>query len=198
MQAENNNHEKHNGEFKWSLEKFTIHPMTKLASLANVENAETAIDIGCGAGGISLYFLRNLFNLKQLYSVDVSEELLNKARKRKEISNNLLSSIKHDFEIGDAQNLKNIPNDSIDFACMNYVLHHVPDPVKAVKEVHRILKPGGSFALGELHHEHRNDSFFGFLGRIFKEVGLSNKYVDPRAHHHNHHHKHETPENFKV
>lgn len=36
-----------------------------------------------------------------------------------------------------------LPENSFDFAVTRLVLEHLPDPVNAVKEVHRILKPGG-------------------------------------------------------
>ncbi len=36
-----------------------------------------------------------------------------------------------------------LPGNSFDFAITRLVLEHLPDPVHAVKEVHRILKPGG-------------------------------------------------------
>jgi len=43
----------------------------------------------------------------------------------------------------DAQNLKSLPNNYFDQVLLIDVLEHVKDDDKAVKEVYRILKPGG-------------------------------------------------------
>lgn len=40
-------------------------------------------------------------------------------------------------------NKKNLPNDSFEFILCTEVIEHVANPFKAVKEIYRILKPGG-------------------------------------------------------
>jgi SAM-dependent methyltransferase len=39
------------------------------------------------------------------------------------------------------------PDDSFDFAIGRYLFQHLPDPVGAARELHRILKPGGKLAI---------------------------------------------------
>ncbi len=40
-------------------------------------------------------------------------------------------------------------DESVKFITLNYVLHHVEDPDKLLKDIYRILKPGGIFIVGE-------------------------------------------------
>lgn len=47
--------------------------------------------------------------------------------------------------IGDIQNMTMIPSDSYDCALCLEVLEHVPSPLQAIREIFRILKPGGIF-----------------------------------------------------
>jgi SAM-dependent methyltransferase len=47
---------------------------------------------------------------------------------------------------GDVQHL-DLPDDSFDVVLMNEVLEHVPDDVEALREVRRVLRPGGRFVL---------------------------------------------------
>lgn len=47
-----------------------------------------------------------------------------------------------DFLIGDGERLP-FENDSLDVVYSNGVLHHTPDTAGAIREVHRVLKPGG-------------------------------------------------------
>ncbi|HEY0220755.1 MAG TPA: class I SAM-dependent methyltransferase [Candidatus Paceibacterota bacterium] len=46
--------------------------------------------------------------------------------------------------VGDIHNIP-LPNGTIDAVICNCVLEHVENPILAVKEIHRILKPGGKF-----------------------------------------------------
>ena len=45
--------------------------------------------------------------------------------------------------VADAHNLHMVDNDSVDFVTSISVLEHVKYPQKVIKEIHRILKPGG-------------------------------------------------------
>ncbi len=51
-------------------------------------------------------------------------------------------SYSKDVEIGDIQQL-NFPNESFDFVICNHVLEHVDNDDQAIKEIYRVLKPGG-------------------------------------------------------
>ena len=41
--------------------------------------------------------------------------------------------------------------DSFDIVCSMGVLHHIPDPVPVVQELHRVLKPGGKIIVMVYH-----------------------------------------------
>ena len=45
--------------------------------------------------------------------------------------------------VADAHDLHMVPDNSVDFVCSISVLEHVRYPQRVVKEIHRILKPGG-------------------------------------------------------
>ena len=44
-----------------------------------------------------------------------------------------------------------LADSSIDEAIMALVLHHLADPVSALREIHRTLKPGGRLAVSTVH-----------------------------------------------
>lgn len=54
------------------------------------------------------------------------------------------------FLVGDAENL-GFRDETFDLVYSNGVLHHTPDTARAVREVHRVLRPGGT-ALVMLYH----------------------------------------------
>jgi ubiquinone/menaquinone biosynthesis C-methylase UbiE len=56
----------------------------------------------------------------------------------------------HMFEpdiLGDADDLPTVADGSLDFVIANHLLEHVPDPIGALKEWYRILRPGGTLFL---------------------------------------------------
>lgn len=65
--------------------------------------------------------------------------------------------------IADIQDMNMIDADSYDSAICLEVLEHVPDPVKAISEIKRILKPGGVVIISVPHlsrlHDLPNDYF---------------------------------------
>jgi SAM-dependent methyltransferase len=45
--------------------------------------------------------------------------------------------------IGDAQDLSNIEDDSVDFVIANHLVEHLDNPIRGLEEMVRILRPGG-------------------------------------------------------
>lgn len=60
--------------------------------------------------------------------------------------------------IGDAENLSEFADDSADFLIANHLLEHLENPIRALAEFHRVLRPGGVLYLalpdGRLTFDH--------------------------------------------
>lgn len=93
-----------------------------------------------------------------------------------------------EYRQGDAEDLP-IDSDTVDYAMANMYLHHVEDPLVAIKEMVRTIKPGGKVVITDLdehnyeflkseHHDH----WMGFrredIKNWFSEAGLKNIIVD--------------------
>lgn len=100
------------------------------------------LEIGCGLGTDGAQFAQ----AGAYYTgVDLTDAAVELARKRFE-----LFQLPGTFRTADAEGL-DFPNDSFDIVYSHGVLHHTPDTAGAVKEVHRVLKPGGR-AIVMLYH----------------------------------------------
>lgn len=99
------------------------------------------LEIGVGSGRNLKHYPSNAL----VTGIDNSEGMLEKARKKaSEMKNvNLL--------LMDAEHLE-FPDNSFDYVVTTFVLCTIPDPVKALKEMRRVLKPSGELiALEHLH-----------------------------------------------
>jgi len=96
------------------------------------------LDIGCGNGSFTELIAERCAPAR-VAGVDPSEAQLKFARSRMPMAD-------VGFKAGDAMALP-YPDHSFDVAVMALVLFFVPDPAKAVAEMMRVVKPGGTIAL---------------------------------------------------
>ena len=94
------------------------------------------LDIGCGAGGKTLFYASQ--ELKRVWGIEVVEhyeEEANALAKEKGLED------KFEFVLGDAAN---IPfDDDFHTIIMNDAMEHVDEPLEVLQECYRVLKPGG-------------------------------------------------------
>jgi len=111
------------------LEKLRLKKIIKLAEL---NKNDILLDLGCGEG----FLISFLPDLKKIVGIDISQIALKKAKK----------ILKHKLNVqlqwGNAQKL-DLPNQSFDKVICSETLEHLPNPRKAMEEIHRILKSKG-------------------------------------------------------
>lgn len=100
------------------------------------------LEIGCGLGTDGAQFAEAGADYT---GVDLTEAAVDLARKRFE-----LFDLQGKFQIADAESL-DFEDESFDLVYSHGVLHHTPETGKAVREIHRILRPGGR-AVVMLYH----------------------------------------------
>ena len=100
------------------------------------------LEIGCGLGTDGAQFAEAGADYT---GVDLTEAAVELARKRFELFN-----LPGTFQTADAESLDFV-DESFDLVYSHGVLHHTPDTEKAIREIHRVLRPGGR-AVVMLYH----------------------------------------------
>ncbi len=99
-----------------------------------LERADALLDIGCGTGSF-LRRLRDEGHDGRLVGLDTSGAALKALAEA-----GTVEAIR-----ADAVNLP-FTDREFEVVCARHMLYHVSDPIQAVREAHRVLKPGGWFA----------------------------------------------------
>jgi ubiquinone/menaquinone biosynthesis C-methylase UbiE len=147
--------------------------------LANPQPGMTAADLGAGTGFITEGLLEKGL---RVIAVDQSPAMLAELE-LKFPSNKMLECRK-----GDALNLP-IADGEVDCAFANMYLHHVEDPARVVREIGRIVRPGGRVVITDLdEHSHeflrteQHDRWLGFkrndVAAWLHEAGFEKVKVD--------------------
>jgi len=104
-----------------------------LKQLGNFQG-KSLLDLGCGAGENSVYFAqRGARCVAADYSPGMVEIALKLARQ---------NGVRVEGCVANAMDL-DFPDRSFDIVYAANLLHHIPDPKVALREMHRVLKPGG-------------------------------------------------------
>ena len=134
------------------------------AMLALIDPKLTVGDLGCGTGQVSELIAPHV---TKVIAVDGSTEMVQAARKR-------LKGVTHvDVRRGDMQALP-IEDGQLDVAILALVLHHVPEPVRALAEVSRVLKPSGRLLLVDML-PHDREEYQHQMGHVW--LGFSEKTI---------------------
>jgi ArsR family transcriptional regulator len=150
-----------------------------LAALAGFMGRDwTVADLGCGTGEVSAAIAPFV---KRVIAIDGSSAMLNAAKRRLQAFHNV------DLRRGELEALPQ-GNAHVDAATLMLVLHHLPEPAKALAEAARILKPGGRVVIVDmLPHDRENyrqqmgHVWLGFseaqITRLLNESGFENVNV---------------------
>lgn len=149
------------------------------ANAAQVQANRLAADIGAGSGFITEELIQRGLNV---IAVDQSPLMIAELKKRFGITGAV------DGRVGESEALP-IDNNTVDYVFANMYLHHVESPADAIKEMVRILKPGGMLVITdadehtyEFLRTEQHDRWLGFkrqdVQSWFSAAGLSGVKTD--------------------
>ena len=114
----------------------------ELIARATLAPGERVLDVACGTGLVAFGAAQPVGPEGCVVGVDVSGQMVDAARRRAED----LETSYATFTRMDAERL-DLPDGSFDVALCSLGLMYMPDPEQAVREMRRVLRPGGRLAL---------------------------------------------------
>ncbi len=106
---------------------------------ARVQPEDTVLDVGAGTGFLTEGAAKIA---RKVIAIDFSESMTGEARAKLSGRNVL-------FKIGNVEQIP-LPDESVNAVIGNMILHHCLNPNIAIKEMARVLAPGGRLALSDL------------------------------------------------
>jgi len=124
------------GWFRWVFDQYDLPPQVRI------------LELGCGPGDLWLDNIHRIPAGWEITLSDFSPGMWGQAREKLSLSARLFN-----FETIDAQS---IPYDADHFNAViaNHFLYHVPDRVRALAEIRRVLKPGGTLYATTVGEDH--------------------------------------------
>lgn len=128
-----------------------------LRKRVSVPNNKVVLELGCG-NGTGTKLIKKYFRPKHLYAIDIEPERIEFAKQK--VRDKSIT-----FEVADVVKLP-YKSESIDIVLDFSVLYHIPNWKLALKEIKRVLKPGGQFILEDLSIEGLGHD----VGRVFRRL----------------------------
>ena len=125
-----------------------LQPPDKIIERSGIKPGMTVMELGCGSGAYTAFVARAIGEHGKLYAVDMQPEMLQQLeRKLARAENQDIRNI--ELKQASAYDLP-FEKDSFDLVYLVTVLQEIPDRGRALREIRRVLKPGGILAITEL------------------------------------------------
>jgi SAM-dependent methyltransferase len=118
-------------------------------AIAALQEGQTVLDLGSGGGFDVFQAGEKVKASGRVIGVDMTPEMLAKARKNIEQYRQRTGLDNVEFRLGEIEHLP-VADSSVDVVLSNCVINLSPDKLQVWREISRVLKPGGNISVSDL------------------------------------------------
>lgn len=128
-----------------SILSFGVHHAwrSRTVQLSGAKEGDHVLDCATGTGDLAIAFKKKVGDQGYVLGTDFCKEMIEHAPAKAEKNN-----LSIDFEVADAMKLP-YEDDRFDISSIAFGIRNVDDPVQALKEMARVVKPGGRVTILE-------------------------------------------------
>ena len=135
--------------YSWILDSKARNNVIDLTkNIKSLDRDSRVLDLGCGYGRFSIEISKNLGFYGKVFSLDISYDALNRLKNKIEEKN--IKNI--ELHRADIEKLP-FPDNYFDAAFLNLTLGQIPNKLKAVSEIYRVLKKDGHLYVSDMFVE---------------------------------------------
>jgi ubiquinone/menaquinone biosynthesis C-methylase UbiE len=127
--------------FLESQTNLTDYCMSLLPPVRN----KSLLEVGCGNGVQAIYILEK-YAPGSFRAIDLNQGNIDIAK----IESERMGDMRLNFAVDDAHHLSTIEENSLDFVIAIESAFHFPDKSSFIKQINRVLKPGGYFLIADI------------------------------------------------
>ena len=119
--------------------------VANMLDLADFDESDTVVDVGCGSGMDALLATRELGTAGSVVGIDLVPAMIGKAK----AAAAAMGATQTEFIVGLAEDLP-LSDGFADVVMSNAVINLCPDKAAILSEMHRVLRPGGRLYVADL------------------------------------------------
>ncbi|CAA0160702.1 bifunctional demethylmenaquinone methyltransferase/2-methoxy-6-polyprenyl-1,4-benzoquinol methylase UbiE [Tenacibaculum maritimum] len=157
----------------------------KVVALVGKNNPKKILDIATGTGDLAIMLAKT--NPDKIIGLDISEGML-EVGKQKILNAKLADTI--EMVVGDSENMP-FDNDTFDAITVSFGVRNFENLDKGLKEIKRVLKPGGTFVVLETSnptkfpfkqgYQFYTSFILPFIGKLFSKDKVAYSYLSESA-----------------
>lgn len=164
---------------------FGIHRLWKrtMIELTGARKGQKALDLAGGTGEIAMKVAKRVGASGHVVLSDINSSMLEEGKKRV-INSGFINNIS--FELINAEEIP-FPDNTFDLVTISFGLRNVTDKLKALKEMQRVIKPGGRLVVMEFSktsnpaltklYDFYSFSALPFMGKVIANDEESYRYL---------------------
>jgi len=163
--------------------KYRVYSISakRLVELANIQETDVVIDLGCGTGISSQEVYQRIGNKGKLIGIDISPKMLEFAKKKFQGKDNVR------FIIGDGYHLSDLVDEKVDVVLSNFTFYYFLSDLNSLfRQVYKMLRPEGKYVFNitsyftPLKFKGKEYNRFGYIlwdetDKVLKERGYKGR-----------------------